>query len=82
MKLKSLFIILLVLCTGIFMPKNTFALNVFNNVNIDYRFFVDEDESNAGKLKFKLYDKSGTLNFNSQYDSNTKQYYFEYTAYT
>ena len=65
------------MCIG-FIPKNTFAIQVYNNVNIDYRFFVDEDESNAGSLKFKLYDKSGTLNFESKYDANTKQYYFEY----
>ena len=78
MKKRSLFILLFVMCIGVFIPKNTFALPIYNNVNIDYRFFVDEDDSDAGNLKFKLYDKSGTLNFNSQYDSNTKQYYFEY----
>lgn len=71
-------VLMFVLCVGLFMPKNTFALQVYNNVNIDYRFFVDEDDGNVGNLKFKLYDKSGTLNFESKYDSSTKQYYFEY----
>ena len=71
-------VLMFVLCVGLFIPKDAFALEVYNNVNIDYRFFVDENESDAGNLKFKLYDKSGTLNFESKYDSNTKQYYFEY----
>ena len=78
MKKKNLFVILAVMCIGLFIPINASALQVYNNVNIDYRFFVDEDESNAGALNFKLYDKSGALNFNSQYDSSTKQYYFQY----
>ena len=78
MKNKFFLILLVVMCFG-FVPKNIFALQVYNNnVNIDYRFFVDEDEIDAGNLKFKLYDKSGTLNFESKYDSSTKQYYFEY----
>ena len=75
MKKKSLFILLFVMCIG-FIPKNTFALQVYNNVNIDYRFFVDEDESDAGNLKFKLYDKSGALSFESEYYANNKQYIF------
>ena len=78
MKKRNMFILFVVICIGLFIPKNTFALQVYNNVNIDYRFFVDEDENDAGNLKFRLYDKSGTLNFESKYDSNTKQYYFEY----
>jgi len=78
MKKKNLFFLIMIVCVGLLIPKDTFALQVYNNVNIDYRFFVDEDDSDAGNLKFKLYDKSGTLNFESKYDSNTKQYYFEY----
>ena len=72
----------MIVCVGLLIPKNTFALQVYNNVNLDYRFFVDEEESDAGSLKFKLYDKSGTLNFESKYDADTKQYYFEYDENT
>jgi len=75
---KKQFIFLVVICIGLFMPREVFAFEVYNNVNIDYRFFVDEDNNNAGNLKFKLYDKSGILNFESKYDTNTKQYYFEF----
>lgn len=75
MKKNSLLILLFVMCIG-FIPKNTFALQVYNNVYIDYRFFVDEDESDAGNLKFKLYDKSGALSFESEYYANSKQYIF------
>ena len=74
MKKKTMFIILLYI--GLFIPKNTFALQVYNNVNIDYRFFVDEDESDAGNLKFKLYDKSGALSLEATYYPNSKQYIF------
>ena len=80
MRNKSLLVLLGVICIGLFIPKNTFAeeIKIYNNVYIDYRFFIDEDESKAGNLKFKLYDKSGTLNFTSAYDSETKNYYFEH----
>lgn len=80
MKKKSLFLLFL-FCVVLLIPKNTFALQVYNNVNIDYSFFVDEDEADAGNLKFKLYDKSETLDFESQYDSSTKQYYFKYDEF-
>jgi len=80
--MKRLFIFLILVCVGFFVPKNTFALQVYNNVNIDYRFFVDEDESDSGNLHFRLYDKSGDLSFDSKYDTNTKQYYFEYDENT
>lgn len=49
MKNKSLFVLLLIICISLFIPKEVFAFYVYNNVNIDYRFFVDEDKSNAGK---------------------------------
>lgn len=73
---KSLFIILIIMCVVLFIPKDTFALQVYNNVNIDYRFFVDEYENDVGNLKFKLYDKSGALSFESEYYANSKQYIF------
>ena len=60
------FFIIILLAVFFILPKNTVALQVYNNVNIDYRFFVDEDESDTGNLHFRLYDKSGTLNF--EYD--------------
>lgn len=77
-KNKCLFILLIVISIGVFIPNGVFAKNVESiyNTNIDYQFFVDEDESDAGKLKFKLYDKTGSLSFDSSYDSNTKIYYF------
>jgi len=78
MKKKNLFFLIMIVCVGLLIPKDTFALQVYNNVNIDYRFFVDEDDSDEGNLKFKLYDKTGTLNFESKYDPSTKHYYFEY----
>lgn len=72
------FFIIILLAVFFILPKNTVALQVYNNVNIDYRFFVNEDEGNVGNLKFRLYDKTGKLNFESKYDSDTKHYYFEY----
>ncbi len=72
MKKNKLLILLVAICIGLFVPKDVFAFKVYNNINVDYRFFVDED--NAGDLKFRLYDKSGTLNFESNYYAESKQY--------
>ena len=74
---KSLFILLVIMCIGLFVPKNTFAMNQYKNINfvIDYKFSVNEDENNAGNLKFKLYDNEG-LSFLSEYDETNKYYYF------
>ncbi len=77
--MKKLWLLVFIVCVGLFIPKNVSALNIWNNVDVDYRFFVDDSD---GNLNFKLYDKSGTLNFNSQYDSNTKNYYFVYSENT
>ena len=70
------FFIIILLAVFFILPKNTVALQVYNNVNIDYRFFFFLYD--VGNLKFRLYDKTGTLNFESQYDSNKKHYYFEH----
>ena len=78
MKMKSLFILLFIMCIGYFIPKEVFAKNISPsyNTNIDYQFFVDEEENDAGNLNFKLYDKTGSLSFNSVYDDVTKRYMF------
>ena len=78
MKKKILFIFIFLMCIGIFMPTRVLAKNVWStyNTNIDYQFFVDEEENNQGNLKFKLYDKTGSLSYESEYDSATKSYRF------
>ena len=77
MKKKALFILLLVVCVGYSIPTGVFANGVYNNINIDYKFFIDDSEQD-GNFKFKLYDKSSFLEFDSKYDSSNKYYYFEY----
>ena len=75
MKKKSLIILLFIMCIGYFMPTEVFArdYNVWNNVHIDYRFKTDEMDKNE---KFKLYDSSSSLYFESSYDFESNLYYF------
>ena len=76
MKMKIMITLLIIICVSLFVPSEVLAKNIrsFYNTNIDYRFFVDED--NVGNLKFKLYDKTGSLSYDSEYDSTTKSYRF------
>ena len=80
MNKKNLFILLLVMCVGYFAPIRVFAVEVnnyiYNNIDIDYRFFVDEEKDQEGKKKFRLYDNSNILNFESEYNSATHEYLF------
>lgn len=78
MKKNVLLIVFAILCVGFFIPKDAMALAVGNNVVIDYRFFIEENENNEGKLKFKIHDAGNDLLLNSKYDTSKKQYYFEY----
>lgn len=77
MKKKRLLFLLLIIFVSLFMPTEVFAKDIYSsyNTNIDYQFFVDEDNENAGNLKFKLYDKTGELSFESEYDSSLKKYF-------
>ena len=79
MKKKSLLIILL-MSIGFLIPTGVFAVEVnnyiYNNIDIDYRFFVDEEKDQEGKKKFRLYDNSNILNFESEYNSATHEYLF------
>ena len=81
MKKKFLLILLSVMCIGTFMSKEVFASEFafYHNVNIDYSFFVkDNFGNNIKNLHFKLYDKTGVLLFESQYDDVDEYYYFKY----
>lgn len=78
MKKKILFI-LLVGMVGLFLPKEVFAADFTLKYlsEIDYRFFMeDQDENDIENLKFKLYDVNNLISYESEYDSNTKAYYF------
>ncbi len=76
MKKKSLFFLLFVMCVGWFIPKGVFALDINNNINIDYRFYTN-DSNNTNNIKYKLYDKSNTINIESNYDATEGYYYFK-----
>ena len=81
MKKKKNFIILLVVCVGLFIPRGVFAFQkVYEySQNINYRFFVkDANGNNIEGLSFKLYDKTGSFLFNSSYNEIDKYYYFDY----
>lgn len=74
---KCLLITLFIMCIGFFMPQNVKAFEfLMYNSNINYRFFVDEDDANKGTAHFTLHDLSGTISYDSLYDSNTNSYYF------
>ena len=51
----------------------------YYNTDVDYRFKIEENESN--NLQFKLYDKSNTFIFNSEYDEYNKYYYFRKSGF-
>ncbi len=78
MKKNVLLIVFAIVGIGFFIPKDAMALVAGNNVVIDYRFFIEENENNEGKLKFKIHDAGNDLLLNSKYDTSKKQYYFEY----
>jgi len=76
---KKIILFLVVICIGLFIPKEVFAQKAIYssyNTNIDYKFFVDEDDNDKGSLKIKLYDKTRLLSFESAYNSNDNSYYF------
>ena len=75
MRKKSLFIFVFVMCIGFLIPRNAFAANVMiANEFIDYRFSIEDDEND--NYTFKLYNKTGSLSFESVYDSQSGEYVF------
>ena len=77
MKKKSMFILLLVVMVGLFMPRGVFAKELKYITGVDYRFFVeDQDEKDVDNLKFRLHDVNNVISYESEYDPNTKAYYF------
>ena len=81
MKRNNLLLVLIVVGFGLFLPYDVFAeydhKYIYNNVVVDYRFSVlDENNKQMENLDFKLYDKSGSLQFHSEYDSDTNEYFF------
>ena len=79
MKKRSLFLLFIVGLVGLFLPKGVFAAEYSLRYmsTIDYRFFLeDEDEHDIEDKKFKLHDVNNLISYESEYDSNTKAYYF------
>ena len=78
MKKRNLVLIFIVGLVGMFLPKGVFALNNFETrLNMDYRFFVeDQDEKDIDTLHFKLHDVNNIISFDSEYDPESKAYYF------
>ena len=76
MKMNKLFVLILFICIGLFIPKNAFALQVYNNIDVVYGFFAEESDNNKGKLTFKLYDKTKELSFVSTYIEYNNIYSF------
>ena len=74
MKNKSLFILLIVMFAAYFIPINIYALKEFNNINVDYRFTIPNDD---GQQHFILKDNYGIINLESKYDNGERYYYFE-----
>ncbi len=77
---KSLFILLIAMCAGYFMPKEVFAdyhdeLLVFENYDINYKFFLDGD-IDYSKYTFTLYDKTKNIYFESTYDVDDNTFNF------
>ena len=74
-----LLVLMFVLCVGLFMPCSVFAREdrIYNNIGINYRFSVQDENGNDVKdLKFRLYDKTGSLSFESEYDEDKNEYVF------
>ena len=72
-------VLMFVLCVGFLIPSSVFAREnrIFNNIGIDYRFSVQDENGNDVKdLKFRLYDKTGSLSFESEYDEDKNEYVF------
>ena len=79
MKKRSLFLLFIVGLVGLFLPKGVFAAEYSLRYMsaIDYRFFLeDEDENDIEDKKFRLHDVNNLISYESEYDSNTKAYYF------
>lgn len=78
MKKRSLILLFVVGLVGLFLPRDTFAENSFETrLNMDYRFFVeDQDEKDIDTLHFKLHDVNNVVSFDSEYDPESKAYYF------
>lgn len=78
MKKRKLVLIFIVGLVGLFLPKGVFALfNTESRLDMDYRFFVeDQDEKDIDTLHFKLHDVNNIISFDSEYDPESKAYYF------
>lgn len=79
-----LLVLMFVFCVGLFMPCSVFAREnrIYNNIGINYRFSVQDENGNDVKdLKFRLYDKTGSLSFESEYDEDKNEYVFEEEEY-
>ena len=80
MKKRNLLLIFIVGLVGLFLPKGVFALNINNfetRLYMDYRFFVEnQDEKDIDTLHFKLHDVNNIISFDSEYDPESKAYYF------
>ena len=79
MKKRSFILLFIVGLVGLFLPKGVFAAEYSLSYMpaIDYRFFLeDEDEHDIEDKKFKLHDVNNLISYESEYDSNTKAYYF------
>jgi len=69
-------LLFLVLCIGVFMPKEVFARvdDYYNSlIDIDYRIV---DNQNRTDLRYELSDVSRNINMVSIYDSNSNSYIF------
>ena len=74
MKNKNSLILILIVFVSIFAPKNIYALEEFNSINVDYRFTIENDD---GQQHFILKDDYGIINLESKYDNGERYYYFE-----
>ena len=78
MKKRSFILLFIVGLVGLFLPRDTFAENSFTSrLFMDYRFFVEnQDEEDLDTLHFKLHDVNNIISFDSEYDPESKAYYF------
>ena len=75
MKNKSLYLIIIVILVGLFIPKSVLAKNMYYNTIVDYQFYVKDQENNdVENLKFIIHDTTNTISYESSYDSNSKVY--------
>ena len=63
------------MCVSFFVPDEVLARenHIYNNIEVDYRFLPTDKDN---KSEFKLYDITGSLYFESQYDEESGNYYF------